>query len=184
MKIRFKSIHCTLLLLLAISITACNPGSGDPHAKIDEMERSYESLTEQNASQAQLIAEARPLIEQYLTTVQNQPKHKQAPNYLYQAAMLRASNLQNYYGAIQLLEQLRRNYPEHERAEKALFMIGYTYAEQLNENEAARVAYKKFLTKYPDSELAESVRFELNYLGKDEEEIEFIRELSKKAGAE
>ncbi|GAB4380147.1 MAG: hypothetical protein Kow0042_30050 [Calditrichia bacterium] len=67
-------------------------------------------------------------------------------------------------------------YPQGEYASKALFMVGFINANYLKNYEKARKYYTEFLNKYPDHDLADDAKYEINNLGKNVDELPFLKD--------
>jgi outer membrane protein assembly factor BamD (BamD/ComL family) len=67
------------------------------------------------------------------------------------------------------------DYPEGDYSAKALFMVGFVNANYLKNYERAEKYYKEFLSKYPDNELADDAQYELDHLGKDINDLPFLK---------
>jgi outer membrane protein assembly factor BamD (BamD/ComL family) len=71
---------------------------------------------------------------------------------------------------------LLKEYPDGMFADRALFMVGYLNANHLKNLDKAREYYTKFIEKYPDHELVTAAKYELETLGKDPDELPFLKE--------
>jgi outer membrane protein assembly factor BamD (BamD/ComL family) len=67
-------------------------------------------------------------------------------------------------------------YPNGEYASKAMFMVGFVNANYLKNYDKAKKYYTEFLEKYPDNELADDAKYELEHLGKDVDDLPFLKE--------
>ena len=72
-------------------------------------------------------------------------------------------------------EKLVRNYPNGVYSSQSLFMMGFINANYLKNLDKARQYYQEFLKKYPNHKLAKDARYELQNLGKDIEDLPFIK---------
>ena len=159
MKIRVRLIDCTFLIILLFH-AGCGANKAELEEQINQHETTINRAANDNYHHDQYISEF--------------PQSEKAPNFLYNAAMISAQNLQNYNKALTYLDQVRRNYPDSDRREQALFMIGYLYSNELGNYERAKIAYESFMEKYPESELTSSVQFELKHLGKSQMNLDFL----------
>ncbi len=82
---------------------------------------------------------------------------------------------QNWEKAEQNFEIIYQKFPNGVFSSKALFMMGYLNANHLNNLEKARKYYTEFLEKYPNHELADDAKYELENLGKDVEDLPFLK---------
>jgi len=67
------------------------------------------------------------------------------------------------------------DYPNGTYGSKAIFMIGFLNANYIKNFEKAEKYYKNFLEKYPDHDLSDDARYELENLGKDINDLPFLR---------
>ncbi len=72
-------------------------------------------------------------------------------------------------------QKILDNYPEGTYASKALFMIAFVNANYLKNYERAEKYYTEFLNKYPDNELSDDAKYELEHLGKDINDLPFLK---------
>ncbi|MBN2367060.1 MAG: outer membrane protein assembly factor BamD [Calditrichaeota bacterium] len=72
-------------------------------------------------------------------------------------------------------QKILDQYPEGEYTSKAMFMVAFVNANYLKNYEKAEKYYKEFLEKYPTHELAASARYELEHLGKDINDLPFLK---------
>jgi len=175
MKIRVRLIDCTFLIILLFQI-GCEAKKADLEEQINQLEAAIDRDNNSNFQQQALTENTTKLVSLYDQYIQNYPGSDIAAEYLYNAAMVSANNLQNYNRALNYLEQLRREYPNSQRQEEALFMMGYMYSNELGNYERAKVIYESFLEKYPESKLVSSVQFELEHLGKSQIDLDFLGE--------
>lgn len=113
-------------------------------------------------------AEALALYEQI---VRDYPKSDEAPEALYQSAVLYYNFQKDPLKAATTYELVCDSYPSSPVAHKGLFVAGFTYANELGNIERARQAYERYLKEYPDSSMAETARFELEHLGQSPEQL-------------
>ncbi|OPX35903.1 hypothetical protein B1H10_00125 [candidate division KSB1 bacterium 4484_188] len=71
-------------------------------------------------------------------------------------------------------------YPNGEFAAKSLFMIGFINANYLKNYDKAKKYYSEFLQKYPKNDLADDAKYEIENLGKNIDDLPFLREDSVK----
>ncbi len=114
-------------------------------------------------------------IEIYEHLIKAYPKANFADSLLFKVGQMYSNNLMDFEHAVEAHKQLLKKYPESKFAAQSLFMIGYHYANSISDTAEARKYYEKFLELYPQHELASSVKWELEYLGKDINEIDFLK---------
>ncbi len=114
-------------------------------------------------------------IAAYEQLVNSYPRANFADSILFKVGQIYSNNLLDFEHAIDAHKNLIKKYPESKFSAQSLFMIGYHFANSLNDTTEARKYYSKFLEQYPEHELASSVRWELNFLGKDINEIDFLK---------
>jgi TolA-binding protein len=155
------SILCLSLILI---ISGCSSKS----------DKEYMAEAEKNI-QGKNISEA---ISSYEKVLENYPESENAPEALYQIAVLYQNklvkNLSEYESlnkAAGLYKDVYNKYPESKRAPSSLFMSAFIQANDLKKFEEATSGYKLFLQKYPNHELSSSAREELNHMGLSPEEI-------------
>lgn len=73
-------------------------------------------------------------------------------------------------------QKILDEYPEGTYTSKALFMVGFVNANYLKNYDKAKEYYTKFLEKYPDHDLADDAEYEIENLGKDINELPFLKE--------
>ena len=88
------------------------------------------------------------------------------PKALFLLSEIYLNQYQEYYIAIDYLDQILNNYPNDELAKRALFTKAYIYANYLDQYSDAIDLYSNFLSKYPNDELISSVKYELTELDK------------------
>ncbi len=67
-------------------------------------------------------------------------------------------------------------YPNGVYSSKALFMLGFINANDLKNYDKAKEYYTEFLKKYPNHELADDARYELQNLGKNTDDLPFLKD--------
>ena len=72
-------------------------------------------------------------------------------------------------------QKILDEYPEGEFASKALFMVGFVNANYLKNYDKAQKYYSAFLEKYPDHDLADDAKYELENLGRDINDLPFLK---------
>ncbi|OGB62900.1 MAG: hypothetical protein A2Y94_04685 [Caldithrix sp. RBG_13_44_9] len=72
-------------------------------------------------------------------------------------------------------QKILDEYPTGMYSSKALFMVGFVNANYLKNYEKARKYYSEFLEKYPNHDLADDAKYELENLGKDINELPFLK---------
>jgi len=77
-------------------------------------------------------------------------------------------------------QKILDEYPNGVFASKSLFMIGFLNANYLKNYDKAKKYYSEFLAKYPDHDLAASAQYELEHLGKDIDDLPFLKEEGSK----
>lgn len=132
----------------------------------------------------QLYAEAQQFEKQenfkeaitvYEQILKDYPNTGVADSILFAVGQMYSNNLLDFQQAVEVHKQLIKKYPHSKYSAQSLFMIGYHYANSISDTTEARKYYSKFLEQYPEHELASSVKWELNYLGKDINEIDFLK---------
>lgn len=83
---------------------------------------------------------------------------------------------ENWEQAAASFEKLYAEYPQGLFSSKALFMMGYINANHLKNLEKARQYYGEFLEKFPEHELATAAKYELENLGKDVDQLPFLKD--------
>ncbi len=114
-------------------------------------------------------------IATYEQLLKNYPQTNFADSILFKIGQMYSNNLSDFEHAIDAHKRLIKKYPNSKFSAQSLFMIGYHYANSISDTVEARKYYEKFLEQYPEHELAMSVQWELNYLGKDINEIDFLK---------
>jgi TolA-binding protein len=148
----------TLLLTLTIILTsACGVGGA-------------KGLFEQAMALEKEGKHAEALL-MYEQLVREHPKSDEAPEALYQSAVLYYNIQKDPLKAATTYELVYDTYPESGIAHKGLFAAGFTYANEIGNIERARQAYERYLKIFPDSSMAETARFELEHLGQTPEQI-------------
>lgn len=72
-------------------------------------------------------------------------------------------------------QKILDEYPEGEFSSKALFMVGFVNANYLKNFDKAQQYYSNFLQKYPNHDLADDAKYELENLGKDINDLPFLK---------
>jgi len=85
--------------------------------------------------------------------------------------------------AIENFKNIVHYYPQGKRAAESLFMMGFINANDLKKYDDAKKYYTEFIQKYPKHELAPSARYELDNLGKDINELPFLKQISRDSTA-
>ncbi len=79
-------------------------------------------------------------------------------------------------------EKIVREFPNGMYTSKALFMVGFINANYLNNYEKAKEFYRQFIDRYPNHELADDARYELENMGKNIDELPFLKEEKLQTG--
>jgi len=103
------------------------------------------------------------------------PQANFADSVLFRIAQIYSNNLSDFEGSIATHKRLIEKYPESNFGLQSLFLVGFHYNNNIKDTVNARLYYEKFLEKYPNHELVTSVEWELQHLGKDPNEIEFLK---------
>ncbi len=90
---------------------------------------------------------------------------------------------QNFEMAITNFKHIVEYYPQGKRAAESLFMIGFINANDLKKYDEAKKYYSEFINKYPKHELAPSAKYELANLGKDINELPFLKQIARDSTA-
>ncbi len=102
-----------------------------------------------------------------LSSIINSDKHIDIiPDALFLLSEIYLNEYQEYYIAINYLDQIIDRFPEDELAKRSLFTKAYIYANYLDQFTDASILYESFLSKYPEDELVGSVKYELEELYK------------------
>ncbi len=133
-------------------------------------------LNEARALEKAKPAEALALYEQL---VREFPKSDEAPDAMYQTAVLYYNIQKDALKAATTYELVCDTYPVSPFGHKALFAAGFTYENELQNTERAKQAYERYIKEYPDSSMAATVRFSLEHLGQTPDEI--LENLQKNA---
>jgi outer membrane protein assembly factor BamD (BamD/ComL family) len=72
-------------------------------------------------------------------------------------------------------QKIINDYPNGTYGSKSLFMVGFLNANYMKNYGKAEKYYKEFLEKYPEHDLADDARYELENLGKDINDLPFLR---------
>ena len=72
-------------------------------------------------------------------------------------------------------QKILDEYPKGEFSSKALFMVGFVNANYLKNFDKAQQYYTDFLQKYPKHDLADDAKYELENLGKDINDLPFLK---------
>lgn len=138
----------------------------------------------QKKTKEQLYAEGKRLerneqykeaIDVYEQLVKDYPQAGLADSVLFSIGQIYSNNLAEFEQSIQTHQRLVKDYPDSKMGAQSLFMIGYHYANDIKDLDKAKEYYKKFLEHYPNNELCSSVQWELDNLGKDVNEIDFLK---------
>ena len=155
----------SLIVFITLSfflITSCGPKKTKEQLYAEALEfEKKENFKEAIATYEQLL--------------KNYPQIDSADSILFKIGQMYSNNLLDFQHAIDAHKQLIKKYPNSKFSAQSLFMIGYHYANSISDTVEARKYYEKFLEQYPEHELAKSVQWELNYLGKDINEIDFLK---------
>ena len=81
--------------------------------------------------------------------------------------------------ALDFYKKIIAEYPDGKRAPESLFMLGFIYANDLKKYDQAKKYYTEFIQKYPKHELADDAQYELKNLGKDLNQLPFLKDSSK-----
>ena len=73
-------------------------------------------------------------------------------------------------------QKILDEYPNGVYSSKALFMVGFINANYLKNYDKAKKYYTEFLQKYPNHDLADDARYELENLGKNIDDLPFLKE--------
>lgn len=83
---------------------------------------------------------------------------------------------QNWGKAEEYFAKVLQDYPSGLFSSKALFMVGYINANHIKNYDKARKYYSEFLEKYPDHELAAAAKYEIDNMGKEIDELPFLKD--------
>jgi outer membrane protein assembly factor BamD (BamD/ComL family) len=73
-------------------------------------------------------------------------------------------------------QKILDEYPNGVYSSKALFMVGFINANYLKNYDKAKKYYTEFLKKYPNHDLADDARYELENLGKNIDDLPFLKD--------
>ncbi len=85
---------------------------------------------------------------------------------------------QKFDQAVENYKALVEHYPESKHRAESLFLLGYINANDIKDYDEAKKYYEQFINEYPKHELITSARYELENLGKDVNEIPFLKNIS------
>ncbi len=88
-----------------------------------------------------------------------------------------AYSKENYSQAMDYFKKIIEYYPEGKRAAESLFMLGFINANDLKKYDEAKKYYQEFIDKYPDHELADDAEYEIKTMGKDLNQLPFLKDL-------
>lgn len=114
-------------------------------------------------------------IKTYESLVEKYPQANFADSVLFRIAQIHSNNLADFEASVQAHKRMIDKFPESNLSLQSLFLLGFHYNNNIRDTVNARIYYEKFLEKYPDHELITSVEWELKHLGKDPNEIEFLK---------
>ncbi len=80
--------------------------------------------------------------------------------------------------AVENYEALVEYYPKSVYRAESLFLLGYINANDIKDYDAAKKYYGMLIEEYPDHELVTSAKFEIQNLGKDVNEMPFLKNVS------
>ncbi len=120
-------------------------------------------------------------IATYEQLINSYPRANFADSILFKVGQIYSNSLSDFEHAIEAHKNLIKKYPDSKFSAQSLFMIGFHYANSPNDTTEAKHYYNKFLEQYPEHELASSVRWELNFLGKDINDIDFLKSATEEA---
>ncbi|MFZ5518774.1 MAG: tetratricopeptide repeat protein [Candidatus Zhuqueibacterota bacterium] len=118
-------------------------------------------------------------IEVYEQFVKEYPRASSADSVLFSIGQIYSNNLAQFEKSIETHQRLISQYPESKMGAQSLFMIGYHFANDIKDLDKAKEYYSKFLASYPNNELCSSVQWELDNLGKDINDIDFLKSDTK-----
>lgn len=78
--------------------------------------------------------------------------------------------------AEQNFQKILDKYPNGVYSSKALFMVAFINANYMDNQKKARKYYTEFLEKYPKHDLADDAKYELENLGKDIDDLPFLKD--------
>ncbi|NOX37122.1 MAG: tetratricopeptide repeat protein [Calditrichaeota bacterium] len=79
-------------------------------------------------------------------------------------------------------EKIVQEFPNGMYTSKALFMVGFINANYLNNYDKAREYYQKFIDRYPNHELADDAKYELENMGKNIDDLPFLKDETLQEG--
>ncbi len=83
---------------------------------------------------------------------------------------------EKYSEAEKYFQKILDEYPNGVYSSKALFMVGFINANHLKNFDKAKKYYTEFLKKYPNHELAASAKYEIENLGKNVDDLPFLKD--------
>ncbi len=94
-----------------------------------------------------------------------------------------AYSKEQFQKALNYFKDIVKYYPEGKRAPEALFMLGFINANDLKKYDEAKKYYQQFIDKYPNHELADDAEYEIKTMGKDLDELPFLKDLQSDSAA-
>ncbi len=79
--------------------------------------------------------------------------------------------------ALDYYKKILQYYPDGKRAPESLFMLGFINNNDLHKYDEARKYYQEFIQKYPKHELADDAQYELKTMGKDLDQLPFLKDI-------
>lgn len=78
--------------------------------------------------------------------------------------------------ALDYYKKLLAEYPDGHRAPESLFMLGFINANDLKKYDEAKKYYTEFIKKYPKHDLADDAQYELKTMGKNLNQLPFLKD--------
>lgn len=158
---RVASLAITLGMILILFISC---GERKTKEQLDAEALRY--VREENYKEA---------IKTYELMAEKYPQPSFADSVLFHIAQIYSNNLSDFESSIAAHKRLMEKFPASKYSLQSLFLIGFHYNNNVKDTVNARLYYEKFLAQYPNHELVTSVEWELKHLGKDPNEIEFLK---------
>ncbi len=117
-------------------------------------------------------------VEDLTTLVKSYPDHGLASKSQYYIGDIYMNNVKDFRAAISAYKKVVDLYPGSGLEANAQFMVGFIYANYIQDYEQAKAEYSRFLEQFPEHDLNDDVQFELQYLGKDINQIDALKNIA------
>jgi|SaaInl8_120m_RNA_FD_contig_121_140727_length_2717_multi_5_in_0_out_0_2 tetratricopeptide (TPR) repeat protein len=106
------------------------------------------------------------------------PDHDLASKTQYFIGDIYMNNIKDFEAAITAYKKVVESYSGSGLEANAQFMVGFIYANYIQNLDSAKKEYDQFLNQFPDHDLYDDVQFELQYLGKDINQIDALKNIA------